>query len=270
MPPLAAGLAIVSAVLHVGWNAALRGASATVRFVWVEMLAGGFLGLLMVGATGDVRLHGALWWAVLTVGIHAVYFLALMLAYRTGALSVVYPGSRGLGVLLTVPAAAWFLAETVRPLTVAGIVLVGAGLFFLVVGRRSGPIRQYGWTALVGICVMGYSLVDSHAMHLMAPPLYITIQFWGTALCLTPLALREATPLTVRTPILAGLASLASYVLILYAYRLAPVGAVLALRQLAPALAPLAATLWLRERPARTEVLGALVVAAGSALIIFG
>lgn len=260
----------MSAVLHVGWNAAMRGASATARFVWVEMLAGGVIGIVLVLTTGDVHLHGALPWALLTVGIHVGYFLALMQAYRSGPLSVVYPGSRGLGVLLTVPAAAWLLAEAVRPLTLAGIVLVGAGLFSLVGGRRRGPLRQYGWTALVGVTVMGYSLVDSHAMHLMPPPLYITIQFWGTALCLTPLALREAAPLKVTTPALAGAASLVSYLLILYAYRIAPVGSVLALRQLAPALAPLAAALWIRERPSRAQVLGAIVVAAGSALIMFG
>ncbi|MGC8489585.1 MAG: EamA family transporter [Clostridia bacterium] len=270
MSSLAIGLALVSAVLHVGWNAALRGASATIRFVWVETLAGGLVGFVLVVATHDWSLHGALVWALITVGIHVVYFLALVQAYRTGALSVVYPGSRGLGVLLTVPAAAWLLAETLDPIVIAGVVLVGLGLMGAIWQDWGAASRKtYGWTALVGLTVMAYSLVDSHAMHLMQPPLYITIQFWGTAFFLTPLALREPAGGSLRTPALAGLASLLSYVLILYAYRLAPVGAVLALRQLAPALAPLAATLWLRERPSWQQALGAVAVSLGAILIIW-
>lgn len=270
MPALAISLALISAVLHVGWNAALRSGSSTLRFVWVETLAGGLLGFVLLVATGDWSLHGALIWAALTVGIHVVYFLALVMAYRTGTLSVVYPGSRGLGVLLTVPMAAWLLAEALKPWMVVGIVLVGLGLIGAIWndwGQASR--RSYGWTALVGLTVMGYSLVDSHAVHVIAPPLYITIQFWGTALFLTPLALREQAAWAVKTPLLAGVASLISYILILYAYRMAPVGAVLALRQLAPALAPLVGVLWLRERPSWQRVLGAVAVSAGAVLIIW-
>jgi len=268
--PLAGALSIVSAVLHVGWNAALRNASATIRFVWVETLTGGLLGFIVLLATRHFGLHRALVWAALTVGIHVVYFVALVMAYRTGTLSVIYPGSRGLGVLLTVPMAAWLLAQVVNPWVIVGVGLVGLGLIGTVWDDwATASRRTYAWTLLVGLAVMGYSLVDSHAVHFIGPPLFITIQFWGTALVLTPFAIREGGTWAIRTPALAGVASLISYLLILYAYRLAPVGPVLALRQLAPALAPVVGMLWLRERPSWKRALGALAVSAGAVLIIW-
>ncbi len=273
MPPVAVGLALLSTVLHVGWNAAMRGSAATIRFVWLQTLAGGVLGALVALAVGHWAVRGAAPWVIATIGIHVVYFVALVGAYRAGGLSVVYPGSRGLGVLLTVPAAAALFAQAPSAGVAVGIALVAFGLVGTTWSAASRPTtKSLVWTALVGVTITAYSLVDSHAVLLMAPPLYISLQFLGTALVLTPLALRESVPAPAagRTALLAGVGSLVSYLLILYAYRMAPVAAVLALRQLGPALAPVVAALWLRERPSWQQAAGAMAIAVGGLLVIAG
>jgi drug/metabolite transporter (DMT)-like permease len=61
--------------------------------------------------------------------------------------------------------------------------------------------------------------------------------------------------------------SLASYGLILEAYRRAPASYVVAVRQVSVLFAVAVGAFWLRERPGRARVLGALATVAGVALI---
>ncbi len=134
--------------------------------------------------------------------------------------------------------------------------------------RRDAPGLL--WPVCVGLLVSGYSLVDSQGVR-SAPPLpYAALEYLGSALLITP-AMRGA-PRVARPAgaLAAGALSLVSYVCMLYAYRLAPVAPALAVRQIAPALAPLAGALLLRERITPRRAWGTAAIVAGAALMALG
>ena len=65
----------------------------------------------------------------------------------------------------------------------------------------------------------------------MSPVVYIACQFLGTALILTPPALRDRTSLPAGPSVIAGLMGLTSSLPILFSYQHAPAAPILALRQ---------------------------------------
>src|SRR5687767_5183345 len=97
-----AAIALVTgaAILHATWNAFTKTARDPFAFLWSAMLVAAIVLAPFAVAIGA---DGASEAAVPLVGsgiVHALYFVALSSAYRSGDLSVVYPIARGLGVAL--------------------------------------------------------------------------------------------------------------------------------------------------------------------------
>jgi drug/metabolite transporter (DMT)-like permease len=268
MPTVAVMLVLASAGLHVAWNAVVRNTGGRLGFVARQTLAGGVLGGVLALVLG-VGSWGRAWpWLLATVAVHAVYFTALARAYQEGTLGTVYPLSRGAAVLTVPILALIWLGEVSSGAEWAGMGLVALGMGALAWGRGAPSRSTWRWTATVALTITAYSLVDSHAMHLTTPPAYIAGQYLGSGLILWVLARQETLEVPWWTAAASGVTSLLSYLLLLYAYRLAPVGPVVALRQLAPAAAPLVGWAFLGERPGWRGVLGGFGVAVGSVLII--
>ena len=272
MTALAAGLALASALLHVLWNALVRSSEGSLAFVALQLAAGAAAAVMFAAATGPWAVPAGAWPLVAaTVAVHGVYFRALAAAYRHGTLASVYPAARGLGLLITAPLAAWLFGQQLPLATWMGVALVAAGVM---APAASGAldVRARRGVLAVGGAVGLYSLVDSHAVSLVSPGVYISLQFAGAALLLLPGSgaiawVRGAGIRRAAAAAVAGVGTWASYLLLLYAFQLAPAGSVLALRQLAPALAPAIGARWLAESAARRRWLwsGALLVAAGGA-----
>ncbi len=272
MTALAAGLALASALLHVLWNALVRSSEGSLAFVALQLAAGAAAAVMFAAATGPWAVPAGAWPLVAaTVAVHGVYFRALAAAYRHGTLASVYPAARGLGLLITAPLAAWLFGQQLPLATWMGVALVAAGV---TAPAASGAldVRAGRGVLAVGGAVGLYSLVDSHAVSLVSPGVYISLQFAGAALLLLPGSgaiawVRGAGLRRVAAAAAAGVGTWASYLLLLYAFQLAPAGPVLALRQVAPALAPAVGARWLAESAARRRWLwcGALLVAAGGA-----
>lgn len=271
---LAVGLALASAVLHVSWNALVRAATGSLGFLTVQVGSGAILAAAIAVATGSVSVPAAAWpWVGATVMVHAVYFRALARSYRDGTLAGTYPAARGLGLMLTAPAAALLFGQSMPALAWAGVALVALGV---VAPAWTGALHPRARlpVLLVGLSVAAYSVVDSHAVSLVAPPAYLTLQFVGATVLLLPGSglVKWLRGLPARrglvTPVLAGVGSVLSYLLLLYAFRLAPAAEVLAIRQAAPGLAPLVGARWLNER-AGPAVAAALVVMVGGAMVVW-
>ena len=87
-------LALTAAVLHAGWNLAVKVRADRLAFLCVQFMIGGLLGFALLIALGDV--DAVAWrWAALSGTIHLPYFLLLALSYRYGDFSLVYPLARG-------------------------------------------------------------------------------------------------------------------------------------------------------------------------------
>ncbi len=259
-------LALGSAVLHVLWNAAARQESGRLRFMWLLAGSSAVLALLLSMGLWRAADWRDLWPYVLaTAVVHALYFTSLAAAYRTGELHWAYTLSRAGGVLLASLAALWLLGQTVRPLAWAaiGLVLLGS---VLVSGRPQRP-RDLLRVAWIGLLIAAYTFIDSRGVQHAPPLLYIALLYTGATILTAPFALRaEPGPGDRLAPVFGAL-SLASYLLLLYAYRLGPLAPTVAIRQTAPLFAAALGYLRLRERPTPLAWAGTALVVVGAVLL---
>ena len=82
----------------------------------------------------------AIWLALGSAVIEAIYFVCLSAAYRRGALSLVYPLARGSAPLLAVAVGIFLLGERLAPMALVGVgcLLVGHPPGRATVARDSG------------------------------------------------------------------------------------------------------------------------------------
>ncbi|AUW94842.1 hypothetical protein BXT84_13515 [Sulfobacillus thermotolerans] len=266
---LAAGLVSASSFLHLGWNTAVRSTEGSLRFVWILVLSGGLFAALITIALGIPWHLQTVWpWVLATITIHSLYFSSLAQSYRQGALQDVYPAARGMGIVLSIPIA-WGLFRQVPGLwPLVGALLIAVAVIVPAFKTRS-TLRTLGWVLSVALFIALYSAVDSHSVHLISPWPYIACQYLGTALLLTPWALKTAPLASPKTAILSGIVSVVSYLLILYAYQLALVGPVLALRQISIAFAPVMGWAILKEPWQPHRLASTFLILIGVALIVF-
>ena len=277
MPPLAIGLVLVAAVLHVTWNVLLKSAGDPLRAVATGIAAAGLL-LAPVAAIA--------WWAsgappvpaevvalaVASGALEVLYFVLLSAAYRRGDLSVVYPVARGTAPLLAVIAGVVLLGERLPLIGAVGVGLLLVGLLAIqrpwrvlsraaVRGAASSPIP---FALGTGVAIAAYSALDRVAVRLVAPWLYAALLWVVMAIGLVVLvlvldrrALRRSAardgpvagaprraaaldrPVAVDRPraVIGGVLTLVAYLLVLGAFAIAPLAAVAPLRESAIVLA---------------------------------
>ncbi|GGO69930.1 DMT family transporter [Nonomuraea cavernae] len=250
MSPWALLLVFVAAVAHASWNVLSKRAARAdgVVFVWLVAVASTvvwaplFAGFLLVtGARPDLGDLGVI--AVSTI-IHLGYFVLLQKGYGKGDLSVVYPVARGTGPLLASLVAVLALGERPGPVGVAGIVLVGVGVFMMSGGGR-GDLRGLAFGLMVGVLIAGYTIWDSQVVSAfaVAPLMLVYLGEAGRALLLAPVVFaRRGLILPTwrehRWPVVgAGVLSFLSYLLVLFAFTMAPVSVVAPAREVSVLIA---------------------------------
>jgi drug/metabolite transporter (DMT)-like permease len=203
------------------------------------------------------------------------YFAFLAAAYRASEVSLVYPVARGSAPILVLLGAVVFLGRGTSAGQVVGIVTVAAGIL-LVRGVRvavaAADSRGFLLALVTGAFIAAYTLVDKEGLRHAAPIPYIELVMPVPAV-LYALAIarvrgldalvRETTvPLTAVGALLFG-----TYVLVLFALRLAPAASVSAVRETSVVVASGVAALIARERVGLARFAGAVLVATGIALV---
>ncbi len=290
MSDVALSLVLVSALLHATWNAATRSSRNPTAFLLVMEVAS--LAFAIPVWLFGFRLHdvpAAVWPFLLGTALsHACYAFWLTRAYAHGELSLVYPIARSTPAfvpLLAVP----LLGERISATGALGIALVVTGMWAVQSGGRlelgAFTTRAASFAYLTLAATVAYSVLDKRAMDVLSaaswhgplpPGVAYMAMFQPVYLALfVPLALRSASSREVlavaraegRLAALGAIVAVLSYVLILEAFRLAPVSYVVAVRQLSVLFA-LAISVWvLRERPNGARTLGAAATVLGVALI---
>jgi uncharacterized membrane protein len=183
------------------------------------------------------------------------------------------------------------LGESLHPVGALGIAVVVAGIWLVNWGapgagaalRFQSPATRYAFLTLAATVV--YSLVDKAAMATLTRSAwpsalprslaYALLLFAAHAVAFTPIVLR-ARGVAVLSEVAghdlaratgAAAISVIGYALILRALETSPVSYVVAVRQSSVLFAVGLSALWLRERPGRPRVLGAVATVAGVALI---
>jgi drug/metabolite transporter (DMT)-like permease len=281
-------LVLLSALLHAAWSASIKSSASPLAFNVMQTLVAVPVSLLGLTFFDFGNLSGAaLGWLLATSVAHGVYYYWLSRALEHAELTLAYPIIRSTPALLPLLAMP-ILGEIPSPLGALGIVVVVAGVWAVYGGRLSRamlttPELRFAWLTLAS--TVGYSLADKGGMSelgteawlgslppslawfclisLGAAPLFLGL----TARRLPAHELRVALQRDLGRATLAFAGSLAGYALILEAYRSAPASYVVAVRQTSVLFAVVIAMLFLRERPSRPRLLGALATVGGVALI---
>ncbi len=274
-------LALGAAVLHAGWNLAVKQTRHD-RFIalWAQFGIGGVIAFVVLAATGGMPSQG--WkWAVLSGCVHLPYCLLLSRAYGKGDFSQVYPIARGSGAFLAAIGGIVLLGDDAKPWTIVAIVTIACGLAILA-GRARGPsvITALG----VGVSIGAYTLFDSEGSRMTqiagsdivhdvgyglatAIMTAVSLTVYGVATRRVP-DVRAALRIDWAKFTLAGIASLVTYTLVLVAVRYASVGYVAALRESSVVLAALIGWKLLGEGNARRRLTATCVVLAGLILLV--
>jgi drug/metabolite transporter (DMT)-like permease len=270
---LARACILVSGTLHAIVNAILKAGSD--KLVG-RALIDGSTALLALPALAFVEPPAGAWgWLAGSLAIHLVYLYALVRAFEVGDLSAAYPVARGTAPLLTAVVVIGALGEPARPLELAGIAAIVAGMLVMTKGRHISR-AALGWSLLTGACVAAYTVVDAYGVR--AAPSAASYVAWlfvlhgtligGTFAALRGPGLMEVVREQWRPGVIAGALSLICYGLALFAYRLGPTAPLAALRETGILVATLIAVVWLKEKVTTWRAAAAVVIAAGAAMIL--
>jgi drug/metabolite transporter (DMT)-like permease len=213
---------------------------------------------------------GLMPWIVAAALVHAVYQWALIQSYRLSDFSIAYPLARGTAPLFTLLFGVVILGERLSIEVAFGITLLCAGILTLV---RHGSVHLKGAlvAGLTGLLTTAYSVIDAKGVRLAETPMHFIAWFYVADAFSMPglLLIRDrgrigpALGREVATGLKAGVLALAAFVPALFAFDLAPVGAVAALRETSVLIGLVLGGAMLKEALDLRRGIGALMILAG-------
>jgi drug/metabolite transporter (DMT)-like permease len=270
--------ALSSAVLHAGWNAAVKASRDPPRAMTAQMLLSALIvlpGLLWSGLPP----LAALPWIIGSTLMSVVTVSALLRAYELAGFGLVYPVARAIAVVLVVPLVALFAGGWPGSAALGGIAIIALSLAMLAwdTARDRGiPLQALGWILAAGLGAAGYILCDAQGVRAAGSPWaygFVVSITNAAAMCLRQR--RHGAPWrqlqgqwSVAVP--AAVASVASYLLILWVWGHAPIAPAAALRDTSAVFAILIAVVWLKEPFTRLRIVAVLLAAAAVPLLRLG
>ncbi len=270
--------ALLSALLHAGWNAAVKADRHPAQAMTAQMLLGAILvvpALLWSGLPAP----GAWIWVVASTLTNLFTVTALLRAYELGGFGLVYPVVRAVAVLLVVPLSAALTGEQFGPAALAGIVVIALALGVLALDAahdRTVTLKALAWTLAAGLGTAAYVMCDARGVRASGNPWaygFVVSITNAAAMCWRQRAAgspwkqlegRWATALPT------AVAAMASYLLILWVWSHAPVAPAAALRDTSSVFAILIAVVFLKEPFTRTRIAAVLLAAAAVPLLRMG
>lgn len=280
MPPIAILLLLIGALLHTLWNLVIKRAQDKYMVTWWMVVIGGAASLVALVFTGLPPRF--LWgYALLSMGVEAVYFLMLSYAYGDHDFSLVYPIARGAAPAFLALWAFLFLGE--RPtggglvglvFIIGGLVLIGASTL---IRRKTGSLHLRGVLIALSLALVIsiYTAIDGAAVKQGPAMPYAFLIFALVPLPLTPFVLRrygwprlKAVWDQHRLGLgLAGLLGITAYLFALAAYSIAPLNYSGAIREVSVVIGAFAGWKILGEKLGPLRLTGAAIIFAGILII---
>ncbi|HKX07895.1 MAG TPA: hypothetical protein VJN67_06855, partial [Stellaceae bacterium] len=160
------GAALLSAVLHAGWNAAVKASTRPTEAMAAQMLVGAVIVLPALFWTGLPAQAAWIWIAASTL-MNVVTVSALLRAYALGGFGIVYPVVRAVSVLLVVPLAALLVGDRLGLGAIAGVGMIALSLGMLAYGAGRGrdfSVRALAWTLVTGLSTAAYIACDARGV----------------------------------------------------------------------------------------------------------
>jgi len=266
-----------AALMHAGWNAIVKvGLDRFSSIILLSMAQGGIALCLL--PFFPLPAAEAWPWIVVSAALHVGYELFLIQAYRHGDLSQVYPLARGTAPMIVALVGALFLGEAMGPAKTAAVIIIALGV--IVMSRNGGGLDRLSTHALLyalgtACFTASYTLVDGVGARLAATASGYTLwmfAFDGASLSVIAaltrgrgffLSLRPS----LRSGVIAGALSLGSYWVAIWAFTLAPLAMVAALRETSVMFAMLIGVFLLGERAGPWRWISAGMILSGVVLM---
>jgi len=266
-------LMLVSGSVHAVVNAMIKNGANRMVQMTLSSATGAIIALLVLPFVSLP--HGAWHWLALAGCVHIAYFYCLVRALDGGDLSTAYPIFRGTAPLVTLALSVAWLREPVTPLSLAGIVLIAGGMLAMVAGRHVDRATLH-WSLAAGVLIALYTVIDARGVRATTDPLsFITWLFMlmgGLSLLVLPHFVQ--TPFVAaaraqwRGAALAGLLSVLTFGLALFALAHGPTAPLAALRETGMVTALLISIFILKEPVTRMRATAILGICLGAGLLI--
>jgi drug/metabolite transporter (DMT)-like permease len=264
---------LLAALLHAGWNVAVRAGSDRRRETSLVVMGGAVIAVVTLPFM-PVPAWEVWPYLLRTAVLNAVYFALIAEAYARGGVALAYPLMRGVAPMLTL-LGAWLLIGEALPITAwVGVACICAGVGLLARRRGVSGERTAAILALANaVVIAAYTVNDAMGARVSQAPLAYTL--WLFPLTAVPTLLWLHHKIRLQRPTLfealRGLGGAAcmigAYALVLWAMTRAPVAPVAALRETSILFGVVLARVLLDERPGRRGWGGAVAIAAGAALL---
>jgi drug/metabolite transporter (DMT)-like permease len=264
---------LFSAILHAGWNVAVRASSDRRRETVLQIGGGALIAAVLLPFLPVPP--AAAWPYLIASGLlNALYYVLIAGAYAHGSVALAYPLMRGVAPMLTLIAAWLLLGEALPAAAWLGVATICAGVGLLARRRDvAGEAIAVRFALANAVVIASYTLNDAVGVRISQQPLAYTL--WLFPLSAVPALLWLHRGVPVRWPgayeaargIGGAAAAIGAYSLVLWAMTRAPVAPVAALRETAIVFGVVLARVVLGERPGNRGWGGAVAIATGAAIL---
>lgn len=267
-------LMLVAAFCHALWNALIKHADDRIGAMTVMSVTEIVIVASLVFVVSPLPFAA---WPILALSVivHFCYRLCLLLAYRQGDFSQIYPLARGASPLIAAFFAYAFLGEALSARQTIGVLLICGGVVALSFGGKNR--KQVMTALLVAVCISSYTVIDAAGARIGESPLPYIV--WINLLeslgyLIFALAWRRRATFRLQRQswqygLVSGVLGLLAYALVIYALTLAQVGAVSALREISVIFGTLLGVYWLKEKQhAPRRIISAVAVALGVIFLV--
>jgi drug/metabolite transporter (DMT)-like permease len=270
-------LILFAAMLHAGWNVLIKSESRNSANTALIVAGSAVIGVVFLPFV-PFPLRPCWPYLGVSVVVHILYFALLLLAYKKGDMSLVYPLMRGLPPVLTAIAASILLNENLSWRGWMGIGMVSGGALMLTADFRFSKgfkITPVAFAILNALVIVAYTLVDAQGARLSGN----AFSYTGWMLFLLALFFFIVIPAIEgrqvfyqmakdwKKSIIGGACTFTSYAIALWAMTVAPVALVAALRETAIFFGTVLSVFILRERITWIRGLSILFIVAGAIAI---
>lgn len=277
MSPTVMLIVLIAATLHASWNFLVK-QKEDKHISMTAVVLGHTPFALVVLLFSPLPNIEALPYIIIGALLHTGYQLFLLYSYRIGDLNQVYPLARGVAPLVVACVSVAFLGVQLDLIELSAIGIIASGIMSLALVRRSDGVRNYRAAFLAiatGGFIAAYSLVDGLGARVAST----SLGFYGCLSILNAIIfsiiVKFLRPGTLETAILknyklalgGGCASFTAYALVIWAFTMAPIALVTALRETSIIIALFLGVFVLNERLDILKLFASMVTLLGAGLL---
>lgn len=270
-------IVLLAAMLHATWNFLVKNTDDKFLSMGAVVLGHTPFALAAIICSPSPSIE-SLPYLVAGALLHVGYQLFLLSSYRIGDLSQVYPLARGIAPLIVAAVSVTALGVRLTGIELAAIVVIGTGITSLTLVRRGDGLRNgraVFFSLMTGGCIAAYSLVDGIGareagtalgfygwLSLINGLIFAAIMRWIRPGTVSKIVTNQW-PLALK----GGGASFLAYAMVIWAFTMAPIALVTALRETSIIFAMLLGVFVLKERLDLAKVLSTALTLLGMVML---